>query len=114
MNLNHYEYSELETAKTSLINGKAYIGKDYKITDTDSANVTYQSRLNDCVLSMAKAFISTSDKVKTSVGFKVYETVSETRKVKDANENALAGDAAVNYVYAGNTIATRIQRILLF
>lgn len=106
MNLNHYEYSELETAKTSLINGKAYIGKDYKITDTDSANVTYQSRLNDCVLSMAKAFISTSDKVKTSVGFKVYETVSETRKVKDANENALAGDAAVNYVYAGKDGST--------
>ena len=106
MNLNHYEYSELETAKTSLINGKAYIGKDYKITDTDSANVTYQSRLNDCVLSMAKAFISTSDKVKTSVGFKVYETVSETRKVKDTNENALAGDAAVNYVYAGKDGST--------
>ena len=106
MNLNHYEYSELETAKTSLINGKAYIGKDYKITATDSANVTYQSRLNECVLSMAKAFISTSDKVKTSVGFKVYETVSETRKVKDANENALAGDAAVNYVYAGKDGST--------
>ena len=106
MNLNHYEYSELETAKTSLINGKAYIGKDYMITDTDSANVTYQSRLNECVLSMAKAFISTSDKVKTSVGFKVYETVSETRKVKDTNENALAGDAAVNYVYAGKDGST--------
>ena len=55
---------------------------------------------------MAKAFISTSDKVKTSVGFKVYETVSETRKVKDANENALAGDAAVNYVYAGKDGST--------
>ena len=101
MNLNHYKLEILDKAKQALDGGNAIANGNYNITATDySTGTSYQAKLNSFVFEMAKAFISTSDKVKTAKpGFNVYESVDSVSKSEDASLKALAGATASNYVH---------------
>ena len=102
MNLNHYDLATtVETAKNALVNGNAIKAKSYGITAKDTDGKTFQTKINEYVAAMAKAF-KTKTQVKTEgPGFKVYENADAAKAVTDANGKTLAGATAVNYVYAG-------------
>ena len=102
MNLNHYDLATtVETAKNALVNGNAIKAKSYGITAKDTDGKTFQTKINEYVAAMAKAF-KTKTQVKTEgPGFKVYENADAAKAVTDANGKTLAGATAVNYAYAG-------------
>ncbi len=102
MNLNHYDLATTaETAKNALVNGNAIKAKSYGITAKDTDGKTFQTKINEYVAAMAKAF-KTKTQVKTEgPGFKVYENADAAKAVTDANGKTLAGATAVNYAYAG-------------
>ena len=102
MNLNHYDLATtVETAKNALVNGNAIKAKSYGITAKDTNGKTFQTKINEYVAAMAKAF-KTKTQVKTEgPGFKVYENADAAKAVTDANGKTLAGATAVNYAYAG-------------
>ena len=102
MNLNHYDLATtVETAKNALVNGNAIKAKSYGITEKDTDGKTFQTKINEYVAAMAKAF-KTKTQVKTEgPGFKVYENADAAKAVTDANGKTLAGATAVNYAYAG-------------